>query len=190
MQTRPQSSVSYLTVISRAAFDRLTVAQKGTNIYLVKEGSDDNYPMLSLYVGNAKKTDIEELDYNVILNYASPANPSHITNDHYIKNKLYFYKQELENDSEGNKIELYRVVAWDGLRFLDIFSKQNNVVICTSLPETSEEDIVYINVHDKSVFVYHNGEYIEISSTDIYATVEEVNEMEARILDLIKEITG
>lgn len=177
-----------ITVLSRNEFNKISTINKASNIYLVQEGNVTQNGILSLYVGNAKESDICEIPYDVILNYKDPSNTYDIPIKYRIKNKLFYYKQSFVIDYEGTTKDIYRVVVWDGERFLDIFSKENNVVVCTSLPTIGKEDFVYINVADKSIHVYHDEEFIELVSDNIYATVKDVNEMYNRILTILDNL--
>ena len=177
-----------ITVLSRNDFNNISTVNKASNTYLVQEGNLTQNGILSLYVGNAKKSDICEIPFDVIMNYKDPSNTYDIPEKYRIKNKLYYYKQSFAIDSVGTTNDIYRVVICDGERFLDVFSKENNVVICTSLPTTGTEDFVYMNITDKSIYVYHNGEFIELVSDNIYATVKDVSTMYNRVVEILNNL--
>ena len=178
-----------ITVLTRSEFNKISENDKQSNVYLVCENKGNDYELLSLYLGNAKQTDITEIDESIVLNPGNPANNYRIDEKYRVRNKLYYYKQYIPT-GENESTEYYRIVMWDGLRYLDMFSKENNVEIVTSLPASGKENYVYINIPDKSIYVYYQGEFVEIVSKDIFATTKDVDAMYNNILTLIHNKFG
>lgn len=184
-----ETTPANVVMLDRSVYDNK--ARAGTidnsTIYFVREGSPALSKMMSLYVGLAKQCDLLDITDDLVLD--PETNEYIIPQSHRIPNKLLFYKQTLVTDSPDPQdpsyeytYDYYRISMWDDTKqkFLDCNGFPNNVIVITQgvLPDSNDavKNFTYIDIMNRSIYVFDGNSYIPIIDLSQYATKEWVQD--------------
>lgn len=184
-----ETTPANVVMLDRSVYDNKVHAGTIDNstIYFVREGSPALSKMMSLYVGLAKQCDLLDITDDIVLD--PETNEYIIPQSYRIPNKLLFYKQTLVTDSPDPQdpsfeytYDYYRISMWDDTKqkFLDCNGFPNNVIVITQgvLPDSNDavKNFTYIDVMNRSIYVFDGNSYIPIIDLSQYATKEWVQD--------------
>lgn len=184
-----ETTPANVVMLDRSVYDNKVHAGTIDNstIYFVREGSPALSKMMSLYVGPAKQCDLMDITDDLVLD--PETNEYIIPQSHRIPNKLLFYKQTLVTDSPDPQdpsyeytYDYYRISMWDDTKqkFLDCNGFPNNVIVITQgvLPDSNDavKNFTYIDIMNRSIYVFDGNSYIPIIDLSQYATKEWVQD--------------
>lgn len=161
-----------------------------STIYFVREGTSETANMMSLYVGLAKQCDVVDISNDSDATFDPTSDTYSIPNKYRTHGKLYFFEQNIVTDMEDSTTpvttSMYHLCAWDPTlgEFLNCMGNPNNVIVCTGgeLPRHDAEhqeaikNFTYIDVMNRSIYVFDGNSYIPIIDLSQYATKEWVQD--------------
>lgn len=186
-------NIAKVVMIDRSVYDNLNPPENNT-IYFVREGSPYTSKALSLYVGEAKQCDL--LDITGEATFDPQTNEYSIPQAYRIEGKLLFSQQTIvteklnpgDQKTDDNSYSFFRISMWDSTsgKFKDCTGFPNNVILVKDgqLPYTGSQgvpgdaikDFIYVDVMNRSIYVFDGNSYIPIIDLSQYATKEWVQD--------------
>lgn len=161
-------------ILPRANYDAFP--DKDHNIFFVRENTSETHEILSLYVGEGRQCDLLDISDVQDIDLDDPEHNYNIPIDFRIKNKLFFYLQDISVDKQDNAdiTETYfKMLMWDGANFLDC-GIHNNVIVCENLPDRPIKNFVYIQPSIKAISVYGENEWVQLLDLSQYALASDI----------------
>lgn len=186
-------NIAKVVMIDRSVYDNLNPPENNT-IYFVREGSPYTSKALSLYVGEAKQCDL--LDITGEATFDPQTNEYSIPQAYRIDGKLLFSQQTIvteklnpgDQKTDDNSYSFFRISMWDSTsgKFKDCTGFPNNVILVKDgqlpysgsqgVPGDAIKDFIYVDVMNRSIYVFDGNSYIPIIDLSQYATKEWVQD--------------
>lgn len=184
-----ETTYSELNIVDRSIFDRIPDSSKINNIYVVREGTKETSKIMTLYYEDKRQCDILDITDLAEVDFNDPQNNYNIPQEYQIANKMLMAVQTV-TDSLGNDTIFYHVFCWNGEKFVDCFGTPNNVIVCNLLPSNPTKGMIYLSLSTQSLHFFDGSSYINIISSDKYATVDYVNDIYNNLIADISELGG
>ena len=157
-------------ILSRNNYN--SFADKGNNIFFVRENSSETSDMVSLYVGEARQTDIVIINGDDLWDSATNnVNFGSNTVDYQVQGKLLLVEKEVPtvDDQQATTMKtVYSAMTYDGTQFVDCGIPNNVVVVgndwSTSDTSVGVKDFIYIQKSTGAVYQFDGTQYVEVIS--------------------------
>jgi hypothetical protein len=160
-------------ILSRNNYN--SFSDKGNNIFFVRENSSETSDMVSLYVGEAKQTDVviingDDLWDSVTNNVNFGSN----TVDYQVQGKLLLVEKEVPTVTDQQETEMktvYCAMTYDSTqgKFIDCGIPNNVIVVgndwSTSDTSVGVKDFIYIQKSTGAVYQFDGTQYVEVISS-------------------------
>lgn len=166
------ASAEAIYILSRNNYN--SFADKGNNIFFVRENSSETSDMVSLYVGEAKQTDVviingDDLWDSVTNNVNFGSN----TVDYQVQGKLLLVEKEVPTVTDQQETEMktvYCAMTYDSAqgKFIDCGIPNNVIVVgndwSTSDTSVGVKDFIYIQKSTGAIYQFDGTQYVEVIS--------------------------
>lgn len=164
------ASAEAIYILSRNNYN--SFADKGNNIFFVRENSSETSDMVSLYVGEAKQTDIVIINGDDLWDsVTNNVNLGSNTVDYQVQGKLLLVEKEVPtvDDQQATTMKtVYSAMTYDGTQFVDCGIPNNVIVVgndwSTSDTSVGVKDFIYIQKSTGAIYQFDGTQYVEVIS--------------------------
>lgn len=166
------ASAEAIYILSRNNYN--SFADKGNNIFFVRENSSETSDMVSLYVGEAKQTDVVIINGDDLWDsVTNNVNLGSNTVDYQVQGKLLLVEKEVPTVTDQQETEMktvYCAMTYDSAqgKFIDCGIPNNVIVVgndwSTSDTSVGVKDFIYIQKSTGAVYQFDGTQYVEVIS--------------------------
>lgn len=166
------ASAEAIYILSRNNYN--SFADKGNNIFFVRENSSETSDMVSLYVGEAKQTDVVIInDDDLWDSVTNNVNLGSNTVDYQVQGKLLLVEKEVPTVTDQQETEMktvYSAMTYDSEqgKFIDCGIPNNVIVVgndwSTSDTSVGVKDFIYIQKSTGAIYQFDGTQYVEVIS--------------------------
>ena len=166
------ASAEAIYILSRNNYN--SFADKGNNIFFVRENSSETSDMISLYVGEAKQTDVVIINGDDLWDsVTNNVNLGSNTVDYQVQGKLLLVEKEVPtvtDQQETTMKTVYSAMTYDTEqgKFIDCGIPNNVIVVgndwSTSDTNVGVKDFIYIQKSTGAIYQFDGTQYVEVVS--------------------------
>ena len=159
-------------ILSRNNYNNFS--DKGNNIFFVRENSSETSDMVSLYVGEAKQTDVVIINGDDLWDsVTNNVNLGSNTVDYQVQGKLLLVEKEVPtvtDQQETTMKTVYSAMTYDTEqgKFIDCGIPNNVIVVgndwSTSDTSVGVKDFIYIQKSTGAIYQFDGTQYVEVIS--------------------------